>query len=179
MSSAFYAFLLGAFALCTPTHASTVTLNPESVTSYYYLSNLPHLSRSFLENPRLGDSNRHVMVFDLLGVSGEIVGATLQVEEGLGTQVSVGTSRTYSVWDVTSPINTLAQNNTGNDAISIYSDIGTGTLYGTSTFNVKPTNGANPLPSPGVSVDLSGGLVDLNAALGGMIALGEGVSPDV
>ena len=175
-SSVACACLLAFLVLPSTSIAATLTLNPESITRYTSYPGHPNLTRSFTNNALLGDSHRHVMIFDLIGVDGEIVGATLQIEEGLGTQVSISTSRTYSVWDVTSPINTVAQFNSGNVTQNIFDDIGSGTRYGISTFAVQPTNGAYPLPSPGVTVDLSGGLADLNAELGGFIAFG-GASP--
>ncbi len=166
-----FRFLL-AIALFFPVIVSAATLNPESVTRYSpgLASTLP--ANGYPNQALVGDVYRHVMVFDLAGISDTIIGARLEIEAGYGTHVSVGTSRNYSVWDVTSPIDDIARRIQGGPAASYYDDIGSGILYGSTTVAVTPTNGANPLPSPGVVVDLAGALNDLNLARGSKMALG-------
>ncbi len=166
-----------ALALFFPTVLSAVTLNPESITRYSPALSPTLPANGYPNQALVGDFYRNVMVFDLSGVTEEIVGATLDIDAGYGTQVSIGTSRTYSIWDVSSPIDDIARRVQGGPAQSYYDDIGSGVLYGSTTVPVHPTNGANPLPSPGVTVDLTGALPDLNAAKGGKIAFG-GTSPE-
>lgn len=146
------------------------TLNPDKAVSVTNFGSVT--PRVALDRTRTGDFYRHALFFDLSGLTGNVTGATLRFLDGLGTQVSIGTSRTYNVWDVTTDLDTVTATLVSPAVAQYYSDLSGGVLYGTTTFGIQPTNGANPLPSPGFEVDLANGLTAINQALGSRIGFG-------
>ena len=70
---------------------------------------------------------------------------------------------TYSIYDVTTDIGALTGHTAGAAA---FTDLGSGLVYGSTSF--AATTGS----SQQLVIDLSGGLNDINAALGGLFALG-------
>lgn len=77
-------FLLTFFAVCQPGFAATVDLNPYSVSSYTSFPSINYW-RADPGTIRAGDAYRNAMVFDFSYIDGDIVGATLQIEAGIGT----------------------------------------------------------------------------------------------
>jgi hypothetical protein len=104
---------------------------------------------------------RDYFVFNLAGVSGTVVGATLNIFNPVNGQS--GTLRTWSVFDVSTPIVNLMATNSGQT--SIYADLGSGTNLGNNTG--PQTN--NTVLSTSLN---AAGLAYIQSGLGGMIAFG-------
>lgn len=170
----FKPFLLASVLAALPVAAQSLSVNPDKALSVTNFSS--QVPRVDLNRTRTGDFYRHALFFDLSEISGTVTRAALRIREGLGTQVSTGHSRLYRVWDVTTPLDEVTRSILAPSVADFYSDLGEGTLFGSTTVAVTPTNGANPLPSPGLTVDLSGGLSAINDALGSRIGLGGQLS---
>lgn len=162
--------LLAATLTFLPLTAHAATLNPDKAYSVTNFRSVP--PRLDLDRTRTGDFYRHALFFDLSGITGTVTGAKLRILAGLGTQISIGTSRTYNVWDVVTDLDEVTRTMVGPEVTQYYNDLSGGVLYGSTTFNVQPTNGANPLPSPGLEVDLTNGISAINQALGSRIGFG-------
>jgi hypothetical protein len=109
---------------------------------------------------------RNFFVFDLSGVpAGEIVvSATLRLEMPVTGYLSPDPSETYVLHDVSMPIVTLRAGGIG--VPGAFADLGSGAVYGTRALG----SGDN-----GTLVEISltpAAIADLNAALGGLIAIG-------
>jgi hypothetical protein len=113
------------------------------------------------------DSTRNnYFAFDLSGLSGTVTGAKLTIFGPNGLFLFNSTTPatvTYSIYDVTTDIGALTGHTAG---VAAFTDLGSGLVYGSTSF--AATTGS----SPQLVIDLSGGLNDINAALGGLFALG-------
>lgn len=127
---------------------------------------------------RFGDERRNFFVFDLTGVSEEITSATLHLYNPTGTTPffqgyqSADPTETYTVFDVTTPISSLTASSAAGSAtgLATFADLGTGLSFGEVVMSAAD-NGQT------VSITLNGnGLAALNAARGGLVALGGGVT---
>lgn len=108
---------------------------------------------------------RNFFAFDLSNIVGEVVSATLTIEGDNGSSFDLGTFATYSVFDVDTPVTDVIS---GNGGISAYDDFGSGTLLGTTDFDVETGFG----PVPEVQIALLSALRDVNLALGGQYVVG-------
>ena len=107
---------------------------------------------------------RNFLVFDLTGVTGTIVSATLEAESP--STLTPDPSETWTLYDVTTPVATLVA---GGVSAAIFSDLGSGTSYG----NVTVANGYTGI----VTVTLNANAIAaLNAAKGSSIAIGGALS---
>jgi hypothetical protein len=130
------------------------------------------------------DSTRNnYFVFDLSGVSGTVIGATLTIfntgVNSVGTPTGNGNYMfqsgapapvTYSIYDVTATsIAALVAHTAGAAA---FTDLGNGAVYG-STSITNPSPGAFAFGAmPQLTINLANGLSDINGALGGLLAMG-------
>lgn len=105
---------------------------------------------------------RSFFVFDLSAVTDTVVSASLRVFNPLNGYISPDTSEIFSVFDVSTSITSLTD---GSGGVSAFSDLGTGSLYGSATINKTDT---------GTIIDItlnSDALVAINSA-SGLFALG-------
>jgi hypothetical protein len=117
------------------------------------------------------DSTRNnYFAFDLSGVSGTVTGAKLTIFGGNGFFFFNSTTPatvTYSIYDVATNIGALTDHTAGAAA---FTDLGSGSVYGSTPIAVISGSAQQ------LVIDLVGGLNDINAALGGLFALGGGSS---
>ena len=110
------------------------------------------------------DEYRNFFVFDLAGVSGLIVDAQLRLTNPFGGFSSTDPTEIYSLFDVSTPISALSASGFGDTGI--FDDLGTGATLGSQTVSFADDGQI-------VSVSLGqAGLSSLNAAEGGLFALG-------
>ena len=110
--------------------------------------------------------DHNYFVFDLSGVSGTVVSATLRLENPSGGYGSPDPAETYTIFDVTTPVATLSASGSGAAAIDIYSDLGSGMILGSSVVSAT-SNGSI------VQVTFSAaGLAYLQGASGRLVAIG-------
>lgn len=120
------------------------------------------------------ENARDYFVFDLGGVSGQIVSATLSIGNGPnGSDGSATGPIHFQLWDVSTPVADLeATQHVGLYALSIYNDLGAGALFG----------GADVFPSQnGAQIEIAlfpWALDSLTAAEGGSWAIGGSVVPE-
>jgi hypothetical protein len=143
--------------------ATTVTINSNASGFYQNTGGTPSLGSTNI----IEDSTRNnYFAFDLSGLSGSVTGAKLTIFGPNGLFLFNSTTPatvTYSIYDVTTDIGALTGHTAGAAA---FTDLGSGLVYGSTSF--AATTGS----SPQLVIDLSGGLNDINAALGGLFALG-------
>lgn len=146
--------------------AATVTINSNASGFYQNTGGTPSLGSTNI----IEDSTRNnYFAFDLSGLSGlsgSVTGAKLTIFGPNGLFLFNSTTPatvTYSIYDVTTDIGALTGHTAGAAA---FTDLGSGLVYGSTSF--AATTGS----SPQLVIDLSGGLNDINAALGGLFALG-------
>ncbi len=113
-----------------------------------------------------GGRVRSFFVFDMSGVSGNVVSAEFSARSYGGD----GVSDTFTLYDVSTPAGTLAATATG--ATQIFDDLGSGTILGAAMV---------PDPAaPTVTVPLSGaGVAALQTALGDTFEVGGDYAPGV
>jgi hypothetical protein len=143
--------------------ATTVTINSSASGFYQNTGGTPSLGSTNI----IEDSTRNnYFAFDLSGLSGTVTGAKLTIFGPNGLFLFNSTTPatvTYSIYDVTTDIGALTGHTAGAAA---FTDLGSGLVYGSTSF--AATTGS----SPQLVIELSGGLNDINAALGGLFALG-------
>ena len=143
--------------------AATTVINSNASGFYQNTGGTPSLGSTNI----IGDSTRNnYFAFDLSGVSGTVTGAKLTIFGPNGLFLFNSTTPatvTYSIYDVTTNIGALTGHTAGAAA---FTDLGSGLVYGSTSF--AATTGS----SPQLVIDLAGGLNDINAALGGLFALG-------
>jgi hypothetical protein len=128
--------------------------------------------------PSLGSTNiiedstrNNYFAFDLSGVSGTVTSAKLTIFGSNGFFIFNSTTPatvTYSIYDVSANVDALTNHTAG---LASFTDLGSGTVYGSTSIAVTSTTFGS---MPQFVIDLSGGLNDINAALGGLFALGGG-----
>ncbi|MGC2713844.1 MAG: hypothetical protein WA366_10745 [Pseudolabrys sp.] len=143
--------------------AATTVINSNASGFYQNTGGTPSLGSTNI----IEDSTRNnYFAFDLSGVSGTVTGAKLTIFGPNGLFLFNSTTPatvTYSIYDVTTNIGALTGHTAGAAA---FTDLGSGLVYGSTSF--AATTGS----SPQLVIDLAGGLNDINAALGGLFALG-------
>jgi hypothetical protein len=122
--------------------------------------------------PSLGSTNiiedstrNNYFAFDLSGVSGTVTSAKLTIFGGNGFFIFNSTTPatvTYSIYDVAANVDALTNHTAG---LATFTDLGSGTVYGSTSIAVTSTTFGS---MPQFVIDLSGGLNDINAALGGL-----------
>jgi hypothetical protein len=154
---------LSVAASASSTAATTVTINSNASGFYQNTGGTPSLGSTNI----IEDSTRNnYFAFDLSGLSGTVTGAKLTIFGPNSLFLFNSTTPatvTYSIYDVTTDIGALTGHTAGAAA---FTDLGSGLVYGSTSF--AATTGS----SPQLVIDLSGGLNDINAALGGLFALG-------
>jgi hypothetical protein len=166
--------LFGALVAATPARADVIN----AMDSGWYTNAGTH--NAAIDNYLVGDFTGAVyhnfFVFDLTAVVDEIVSASIHLYNpdnalpGLRGYVSPDPTETYELYDVTTPIATLSATHVGAAGIAIHNEIGSGTVLGQTTASAAD-NGTT------ISIVLNAdGLAALNAAKGGLFALGGAVT---
>lgn len=147
------AFLL-VIGLTYNVHAGTITI--DWTDSGFYDTSGYHTSGNYIASEYYGF--RNFFVFDLTGITEEVISATLTLNSG---RVTGG--GTYGLREVTTDINILRNGGGGSDA---YNDIGDGDNYG----EIEIASGYNyrllDIQLESASID------DINDSLGALFALG-------
>ena len=159
LKSIFMAALSALFLASTTAHAASVEVYAYD-TGWY--QNGFHSTGNENIAVGLGGYN-NFFAFDLSTVTGTVTSATLAIAAN-GSPLNTNPSVTYNVYDVTTDIGSLVA---GTGGAAAQTDLGSGTLYGSTTITALSGN-----PMPAVTVGLAGGLTDINAALGGLFAVG-------
>lgn len=109
---------------------------------------------------------RNFFVFDLSNIDGEILTASLVIENPVGGYVSNDQSETWTIFEVTTPVSALITG--GSGLTDIYNDLGTGQMLG--NFVVTPTSSL-------VQIDYDqAGIEVLNATIGDHYAVGGAIT---
>jgi hypothetical protein len=164
--------LLSALGITAPARADVIN----AIDSGWYSAAGAHTSQNdnYITGELLGSERRSFVVFDLTAVVDEIVTASVHlynpdnVTPGLRGYVSPDATETLALYDVTTAIDTLRLSQV--DAVAIFTDLGSGAVLGGRTVSAAD-NGTT------VSIVLNAdGLAALNAARGGLFALGAGLT---
>lgn len=161
----------------TATSASAATIN--ATDSGWYSAGGTHVAQNqnyIAGEIAEGDERRNFVVFDLTGITSEITDASVllynptNVTPGLRGYVSPDPTETYRLHHVDTAIATLTASNVGAAGMQIFDDLGTGTVFGERVVSVAD-NGTT------VAIALNAdGLSALNAARGGLFAVGGAIS---
>lgn len=146
----------------------------DAVDSGWYTATGTHFSP--IENYIVGDLSgteyRNFVVFDLTTVTEVILSAEIQLYNpdnavsALRGYISPDANETIALYDVTTAADTVRMSQTGAAGMAIFSDLGSGTLLGERIVSAAD-NGST------ISIALnSDGLAALNAARGGLLAIG-------
>jgi hypothetical protein len=130
-------------------------------------------NQNYLTGDLSGSGRRSFFVFDLTAVANEIVNASVQLYNpdnalpALRGYVSPDATETFRLYDVSTPVASLtASSAAGPAGVAVFDDLGSGSVFGERVVSVAD-NGTT------VSVALNAdGLAALNAARGGLFALG-------
>jgi hypothetical protein len=171
---------IGILAASSPARAAIITVNVVDNGSYnefgeHTASNINYiagLAESGCHGLRLCEY-RNWFVFDLAGVSGTIVSASLRLrssgfESPVPGQFGQQGTETYTLFDVTTPIASLTAGGTG--LVGTFNDLGSGTAYGNRTYSK-----ADELQVREIALQAAG-VNALQAALGGQFALGGAIT---
>ncbi len=109
---------------------------------------------------------RNFFVFDLAGVSGTVVSATLVAVN----PSSMGAPDTYTLYDVTTP-STVFETEEAEDASAVFADLGTGTVLGSATLSDATT-------SPVIVPLNAAGVAEVQSALGAPLVIGGDYAPE-
>jgi hypothetical protein len=124
--------LLAVGLLAGPVGANAITIEISAADSGWYdgVSNFHTASNeSYAVGGFAGvERYRNFFVFDLTGISGNIVGARLALTNPPNSPGVV-----YEMYDVTMPIATLTSSQSGAAAASIFADLGSGVFFGSGT----------------------------------------------
>jgi hypothetical protein len=171
MVSSTFRVLCLAFAtyLMPVTAASAAIIQLDALDSGNYNQTGLHVTQiqNYLTG-RFGNERRSFFVFGLAGISGTITGATLNLYnpeiDQLKGYVSPDPTETLSIFDVTTPIDTLTLGGVG--LVSAFDDLGSGTAFGQQLVSAADN---------GTTIQLTlnaAALASLNASIGGSIAFG-------
>lgn len=125
-----------------------------------------------------GEEYRSFLYFDLSSISGYTVSsAAVTYVAGNGNiGGSAGSTETIELFDVTSDISNLLS----GGGVSVFTDLGTGSSYGSTVVDTSAVVPSGPGPMPEVSVNLNTtALTDLNLLLSGVgtdFAIGAALS---
>jgi len=159
--------------LLTPATARADVIN--AIDSGWYTEAGVHTAQNqnYLTGDLSGSMRRSFFVFDLTAVANEIVSASIQLYNpdnalpALRGYVSPDPTETLALYDVSTPVASLtASSAAGPAGVAIFDDLGTGTIFGQRV--VSATDNGTTI-SLGLNAD---GLAALNAARGGLFALG-------
>lgn len=117
-----------------------------------------------------GVEARDYFVFNLTGVNFTVTSATLRIfSPGTPQTNPSGITNTLGIFAVSTPLATLTDSPDGTSASygNIFTDLGDGTLYGSTTLNP-----ANISAGTAINIPLTGAIAAINAAGTGAFAVG-------
>lgn len=162
---------LAAAAIVLTTVASGAhAVSVVSVNSYdngWYKSNGSHVTSNtnIISGQSGWNSYRNFFAFDLSGVTGRVVSATLSIAGGNGKFSNMSNLAKFAVYDVSTKTSSLTS---GTGGTAAFADLGSGSLYGSTAVATPGWTGTMPT----VSVALANAIGDINNALGNQFALG-------
>lgn len=147
--------------------ASAATLTINSFDNGRYIADGSHSpnNTNIFAGENFNGGFRNFFAFDLSAINGHVVSATLTIFSQNGVYINSSNTASYIVSDVVTSLSTLLD---GTGGTAAYADLGSGTQYGSTTVSTPGSTGR----MPAVVVNLSGGISDINSALGGSFALG-------
>ena len=160
--------LLFALFLASAAHAGVLTLDA-TATGFYHengsFTGTGSYPAGWHPSPSVPPGElRDYFVFDLTGVTGTIVSATLRAFNPSNGFNSPDGSETFALFDVSTPLATLTA---GTGGVSAFADLGTGTTYGSASVT-----GGNVNVDVALNAD---GLTFLNGS-SGSVAFGGAVT---
>lgn len=158
---------MGALALAGPAAALT-TVSIDSFDAGWYRSDGYHstANTNIITGSISGRTYNNFFAFDLSGISGNVVSATLEIVAGNGRFLNSAGNANYYVHQVTTSAATIVG---GTGGVAAFNDLADGTLFGQTRVS---TPGRSLGTMPSVTVTLSNALADLNAAKGSQIVFG-------
>lgn len=153
------------FLLSSPILGNTATITLEAVDTGFYsvngLTTRPGGTNYLTGRCSIcqGNIHRGFFTFNLSGIVGTIIDAQLEIFNPRFGSNSPDTFETLGIFDVVTPIPTLLAGNL-SDRPSIYSDLGSGVLYGTKNVSEADENSLISIPLN------SDALSDLNSNTG-------------
>lgn len=153
-----------------PASAATI----DATDSGWYNATGTHVAQNdnYIVGAGNGNLYRNFFVFDLTGVTDLVISASLHLYNpdnalpALKGYISPDATETYALYDVSTPVGTVQASNVGAAGQAVYNDLGSGLEFGQVTVSAAD-NGS--IVSIALNAD---GLVALNAARGGLFALG-------
>lgn len=146
---------LAAIAFAAPASATTIELF--SSDNGWFGSNGTHnnINTNIITGVSGGRTYRNFQVFDISGLIGTVTSATLTYRAGNG-QYLADASETVTLFDVTTPASAFGASYPANSSTgrAIYTDLGTGTVFGSTTV-FRPTNG-NTMPEVAITLNADG-----------------------
>ena len=142
----------------------TITTSDEG----WYRSNGQHSSSN--SNTYTSYNNyRSFFTFDLSSFSGTACSITLR----LGLEYFSGSTKTHTIYDVSTDQDDLVASSSGSSGITIYNDLGGGNSYSSKTVSSSDNNTVLEY-----TINLQG-ITDFNNAAGGWFSIGTAVSQGV
>jgi len=119
--------------------------------------------------------HRDFFVFDLQGVAGKVVGATLRLFNPFGGYQSPDATETYTLFSVATPTSTLITGGIGLTAI--FDDLANGPMYGSRVVSAVDNNTVVDIVLNANAVTDINALLGLSFAIGGAITTLRGTAP--
>ena len=158
--------LLWAGSVCL-LNAATIVLSA-SDEGWYNSDGIHHsLNKNYAVGDAFGLEYRNYFVFDLTGISGQVVSAQLRVPNPQNGYFSPNAEETYQVRSVGTPIGTLESDAT--DGAGIFAGLGMNVLYGSQQVSQSDNRHA-------VSISLNAEAVGAIESAQGFFALGGGLA---
>jgi hypothetical protein len=158
------------FALAAPAHADVIN----AIDSGWYNSAGMHVAQNnnYIVGDASGTERRNFVVFDLTTVTDEILSASLDLYNpdddlpALRGYVSPDPTESLALYEVTTAVDDVRLSQTGAAGVAIFDDLGSGVVFGERSVSAAD-NGTV------VSIVINAnGLAALNAARGGLFAIG-------
>jgi hypothetical protein len=166
--------LVGSLAAGVPARADVIN----AIDSGSYDPTGAHSAQNdnYIAGELSGSERRDFIVFDLTTVVAEIVDASLRLYNPIGPPpflngyVSPDATETFTMFDVSTPVDTLRLSQAGAPGVAMFEDLGSGTSLGQIVMSAAD-NGTT------VSILFNdAGVAALNAARGGLFAIGGAVT---
>jgi hypothetical protein len=167
--------LLGALSAAAPASADVIN----AIDSGWYAETGLHVATNdnYVVGEVAGLVRHNFFVFDLTAVVDDIASASVQLYNptnalpALRGYISPDATETFDLYDVSTPIASLSASSAiGPAGVAVFDDLGTGTVLGQRVVSAAD-NGTT------ISLTLNAdGLAALNAARGGLFALGGALS---
>jgi len=159
--------------------AAPTTVTVEATTSAWYERRSstytgPSLNQNYVAGfspGAFGDTLwRNFFVFDLSGVDETVVSADLLLTRGSGG--GVADTATYTLHQVTTPLDTVTSGGTNAQEAAVFADLGSGTVFG--SVEIPKGGEATDIVTIGLTADA---LAAINAA-NGLLVLGGALAPE-